>query len=99
MSARDEARDRAALEAGKPLEERTSASPKEPVDYFLAENPFADAAVDCARKINDVGAREREKMLALAQVNATLAVAYEQRQSAHHLEAAIINHAQETRTD
>jgi hypothetical protein len=67
-------------------------------EAFTEENPWAKAAIADLSRANDYdyGTEKEVSFLASAQVNATLALAYEQRQTRYDLYVGIENHAQQT---
>jgi hypothetical protein len=68
-----------------------------PEAAFLGENPWAAQAEACARQAGNLTANDSAvpRLLATAQIAATLALAYEQRQTRFDIDAAIQNHAQQ----
>lgn len=62
---------------------------------FLAENPYA---AEAERLLDEAVDKRSVHVLVRAEINATLAVAFEQRSTRYALDASLYNHSQQTRT-
>lgn len=87
--------DRVAALLGDPVESPHLAKM---VAAFTDENPYAKSAEDAIARLGGLSPQDeaRAELIAEGQALATLALAYEQRQTRYDLETAIANHAQQT---